>query len=178
MGRNSKGDGNFYYSMSYSHVHFIVISSEHPIDPPSRQYKWLEEDLKKVDRSKTPWIILTFHQSPYSTTKSRYPGNRIMRNIETLLLRYGVELVLTGHDHNYEVSCKVFNEQCGRGPVYLITGTAGAGLYRDFYEPKPAWSLYREASHGFVQMDVTARSIKWRFIRDNSTIGHEFEITK
>ena len=39
-------------------VHFIMMSTEHDYRDGSRQYKWLENDLKNVDRKKTPWVVL------------------------------------------------------------------------------------------------------------------------
>ena len=33
----------------------------------SKQYTWLEDDLKKVDRAKTPWVILAGHRPMYTS---------------------------------------------------------------------------------------------------------------
>ena len=44
----------FRYSYDYGIVHFIMMSTEHDFRDGSRQYKWLENDLKNVDRKKTP----------------------------------------------------------------------------------------------------------------------------
>ena len=33
----------------------------------SEMYKWLVQDLAGVDRSKTPWLIVLFHDPWYST---------------------------------------------------------------------------------------------------------------
>jgi phosphodiesterase/alkaline phosphatase D-like protein len=48
-------------------VHFIMISTEHDLTPWSRQYIWLEQDLKNVNRSKTPWVILGAHRPMYTS---------------------------------------------------------------------------------------------------------------
>ena len=44
-----------------------MMSTEHNFEPDSRQYKWLENDLKKVDRKKTPWIIIGGHRAMYAS---------------------------------------------------------------------------------------------------------------
>lgn len=46
-------------------VHFIMMSTEHDFSPESPQYTWLEKDLKSVDRTKTPWIIIGGHRAMY-----------------------------------------------------------------------------------------------------------------
>lgn len=178
LARSSRGNANFWYSMIYSHVHFIALSSEHPIDPPSVQYKWLEEELKRVDRKKTPWVIVSIHQPGYCSLASRYPGNTLVRGIEPLLVRGGVELVLAGHDHDYEASCPVTDSKCGSGPIWMIAGTGGAGDRGPFREPKPEWIRHREVSNGFVKIDVSANILRWKFIRVNDTIGDEWIIRK
>lgn len=38
------------------------VSSEHDIEPGSRQHLWLDADLAAVDRSITPWVIVTAHR--------------------------------------------------------------------------------------------------------------------
>ena len=40
----------FWYSYEYAHMHFTVISTEHDLEPGSRQYAWLKADLQDVDR--------------------------------------------------------------------------------------------------------------------------------
>ena len=48
-------------------VHFIMMSTEHDMGKGSKQYTWLENDLKSVDRSKTPWVILGGHRPMYTS---------------------------------------------------------------------------------------------------------------
>ena len=57
----------FRYSYDYGSVHFIMMSSEHDFREGSRQYKWLENDLKNVDRKKTPWVVLGGHRPMYTS---------------------------------------------------------------------------------------------------------------
>lgn len=59
------------------------------------QYKWLQQDLAKVDRTKTPWVIAMSHRPMYSSQVSAYQAN--MRNaFEDLFLEYGVDAYLSG----------------------------------------------------------------------------------
>ena len=44
-----------------------MMSTEHDYREGSRQYKWLENDLKNVDRKKTPWVVLGGHRPMYTS---------------------------------------------------------------------------------------------------------------
>jgi Calcineurin-like phosphoesterase len=59
------------------------------------QYKWLDEDLAKVDRSKTPWVVVMSHRPMYSSAVSGYQTN-IRTAFEGLMLKYGVDAYLSG----------------------------------------------------------------------------------
>lgn len=68
------------------------------------QYKWLERDLANVDRSKTPWLVATWHPPWYSSYKAHYREVECMRvEMEELLYSYGVDIVFNGHvsDNGY-----------------------------------------------------------------------------
>ena len=53
------------YSYDYGMVHMIMLSTEHDYRPGSPQYQWLENDLKSVDRSKTPFVMIGGHRPMY-----------------------------------------------------------------------------------------------------------------
>jgi len=68
-------------------------------------------------------------------------------HFENLFDANHVNLVLTGHAHNYERTYPVVNGQrTGSGPVYIVTGGGGATLYPGFVAT-PAWSAMRSATH-------------------------------
>jgi phosphodiesterase/alkaline phosphatase D-like protein len=62
-------------------VHFIMISTEHDLIPYSRQYEWLQQDLKNINRSKTPWVILGGHRPMYCSQVD--PGNSTFSLVKT-----------------------------------------------------------------------------------------------
>lgn len=62
------------------------------------QYRWLERDLKNVDRKVTPWLVATWHAPWYNTYKAHYREVECMRvAMEDLLYEYGVDIVFNGH---------------------------------------------------------------------------------
>ena len=75
------------------------------MDSLGPQYQWLEQDLQQ-DHSM--WKIVYFHHPPFTmgTHNSDIESDLelIRHNIASLLEKYGVDLVINGHSHNYERS--------------------------------------------------------------------------
>lgn|SRR5690554_5438949 len=98
------GSTNLWYSFDYGIVHCVVMSSEHDFRVDSQQYKWINRDLQKVNRSVTPWVIFFGHRPMYSSAnyKSDYIMSlKIREALEPLLMKYKVDLANWAHYHRY-----------------------------------------------------------------------------
>ena len=47
----------------------MMMSTEHNFTQGSRQYEWMEQDLKNVNRSLTPWVVIVGHRAMYTSQK-------------------------------------------------------------------------------------------------------------
>ncbi|XP_034685008.1 purple acid phosphatase 15-like isoform X1 [Vitis riparia] len=125
--KESGSSSTFYYSFNAGGIHVIMLGAYISYDKSEEQYKWLERDLKKVDRKVTPWLVATWHPPWYSTYKAHYREAECMRvAMEDLLYNYGVDIIFSGHVHAYERSNRVYNytlDPCG--PVYITVGDGG-----------------------------------------------------
>src|ERR687890_2188161 len=96
---------NTYYSFDYHNVHFIAIDSMLPYTINSPQYSFVRNDL--ISTSQNPnikWIIVYFHHPMY-TSASEHSSDLLLRETyHPLFDQYGVDLVLQGHNHNYQRS--------------------------------------------------------------------------
>ncbi|HYK46503.1 MAG TPA: metallophosphoesterase, partial [Parafilimonas sp.] len=100
-----------YYSFDYGDIHFICLDSygeennKRFYDTTSAQILWLKSDLAANQRK---WTIVFWHHPPYtmgshnSDTESELVSVRM--NLNRILERFGVDLVLNGHSHDYERS--------------------------------------------------------------------------
>ena len=97
-------DLGFYYSFSYGNVKFIMVNTNRLSNNclTSDQYSWLEYELKNKTEK---WTIVSMHNPMYSVGKW---GSDTTKNATTralagqltgLFARYGVDMVLQGHDH-------------------------------------------------------------------------------
>ncbi|KDP26377.1 hypothetical protein JCGZ_17535 [Jatropha curcas] len=125
--KESGSSSTFYYSFNAGGIHFIMLGAYIAYDKSADQYKWLENDLAKVDRSVTPWIIATWHPPWYSSYKAHYREAECMKvAMEELLYSYGVDIVFNGHVHAYERSNRVYNYELDPcGPIYITIGDGG-----------------------------------------------------
>ena len=59
----SSSHSSMYYSYETGPAHVVMLGCYDDYSIDSDQMKWLEADLAKVDRSKTPWLIVGMHVS-------------------------------------------------------------------------------------------------------------------
>ena len=64
---STNGNSIFWYSFDFNMVHFVMLSSEHNYSANAPGRVWLESDLKNVDRTETPWLIVNIHRPLYES---------------------------------------------------------------------------------------------------------------
>jgi 3',5'-cyclic AMP phosphodiesterase CpdA len=104
MPYNESGStSNLYYSFEVASTHIIMLGSYTDFDEHSKQYKWLQSDLVKIDRKSTPWVIVLLHAPWYNTNEAHEgEGEKMRQAMEALLYEARVDLVFSGHVHAYE----------------------------------------------------------------------------
>ena len=166
---------NPFYSFDYQNVHFLAMStgkgSVIPYVNGSEQYQFIQDDLiKAANNPNIDWIIV-YGYRPFYTSPSIHPANEILRQTyPPLFEKYGVDMVITSHNHNYQRSYPlVYNIDSSRQPIvkdvnasqynspgvpiYFVVGTAGNNLY-DFRGQAPYMvSQFQET--GFLHVNVT-----------------------
>jgi 3',5'-cyclic AMP phosphodiesterase CpdA len=73
-----------------------------------RQLAWLQKDLAAARKSKTiDWIVVCMHQVMVSTSDANGADLGLRQKYGPLFDQYSVDLVLCGHEHDYERSLAV-----------------------------------------------------------------------
>ncbi|KAF3956571.1 hypothetical protein CMV_018311 [Castanea mollissima] len=154
----SGSSSNLYYSFEVAGVHVIMLGSYTDYDEQSDQFSWLKADLSKVDRTKTPWLLVLFHVPWYNSNKAhKGEGDGMMAAMESLLYAASVDMVLAGHVHAYERSKRVNNgrpDPCGAVHITIGDGGNREGLAHGYINPQPEWSVFREASFGHGELKI------------------------
>lgn len=148
-----------FYSYDHKNVHFVALNSNESLAPGSPQMEWLEDDLA---RSAKDWKVLYLHHP----LQPGYPGGRPDHygSLAPVLAKYGVDLVLSGHAHNYMRS-KPMNEG---GTMEVVTGGGGQSLH-PFVTPQPKHIAYRDVDFGHLEVEVRDDALVGRYVvRDGS----------
>jgi hypothetical protein len=97
------------------------------------QTRWLEDTLAAARQDESvDWIIVQMHQDALSSSKHGNGSDRGIREAWLPLFdRYEVDLVLCGHDHDYERSWPV------RGCKHHVGRDATTGMPVDTCQPQP-----------------------------------------
>ncbi|MHA1998785.1 MAG: metallophosphoesterase [Promethearchaeota archaeon] len=128
---------HYYYSLNYSNVHMLFIDNfDGSNDNVSAQQKlFIEEDLQR-NAGKHDWTIAAFHVPIFSTGDFNYDPAR-EADLMPLFTQYGVDIVLTGHDHHYEsfnISRSILESKfgtynsTGNGMMHFVSGGGGSPL--------------------------------------------------
>ena len=110
---NFNMNGKEYYRFKKGNVAFYSLNSNYM---DKKQVQWLEDELAK-DTSE--WKICFFHHPPYSSAKAHGSDDQLREVVEPIFLKYGVNVVLTGHDHVYE------RIKPQKGIYYFVSGAGG-----------------------------------------------------
>ena len=136
---NLPGDnGEKWYSYDWGRVHFVALDTESDY---VKQAKWLDRDLAA---NKLPWKVVYLHKPPYSSG-SHGSDYWLRRILAPVLERHDVQLVLAGHDHNYE------RIKPQKGVTYIVTGGGGMGTRS---VGKSRFTVFSEDVIHFVYVEV------------------------
>jgi hypothetical protein len=134
----------------------------------SRQQRWLALDLAAHPRE----CVLAYWHHPYFS--SGFHGNATeLRGLWKTLQAAGAEVVLNGHDHNYER----FAPQTWQGqadPVNgireIVVGTGGTAL-RPFDVIKPNSEVRNHTAHGVLRVRLHDGMYRWRFLSTDGSFS-------
>ncbi len=165
-----------YYSFDYGPVHFVALDTELAFLNASRrqaQLSWLEADLAATNQ---PWRVVYFHRSPYSSGLD-HGSNLEVRNVfAPIFERYGVALVLSAHDHDYERSIPWRQFVTGGSAVtYVVTGGGGAPLYP---VGTSAWTAKSASSHHYVRVTAGACVMRLEAVRIDGAVFDQASIDR
>jgi Icc-related predicted phosphoesterase len=150
-----------YWAKEYGDVLIVGLDSNEMEDPA--QLRFLDDTLAATDAT---WRIVALHHPAYS---AGYQGSSI--EVRDALAPYveshQVQLVLSGHDHDYQRSMPI------DGATYVVSGGA-SGTRRtgedDFTATSYSW-------HHFVDIAITDDQLVLRAVGQDGTVFDEVVLT-
>ena len=203
-----------YYSFDFNNVHFVVLDSEDyavSAAAATPMLTWLQSDLASV--TSETWVVAVWHRPPYTRglfhNSDTETNEVVMRQtVLPVLEGLGVDLVLSGHSHNYERSYFIdghyglastfndgFKKDLGDGDP-----TGDGAYHKDGEGPVPnagavyvvngSGSEFRNATlnhpahlrgilkTGSLVIDVDGDVMTVRFLTSDGTVDDQFQLTK
>jgi hypothetical protein len=140
-----------YYSFDYGPVHFVALDTEFAFQDTTRraeQLRWLEADLASAT---APWIVALLHRAPYSSGGEHGSDLTVRAAFGPLFERYGVDLVLSGHEHTYERTIPIRESTTASDAfvTYIVSGGGGAPLYPS---GTSTWTAFSASVHQYTKV--------------------------
>jgi len=155
-----------YYSYDADDWHVIVLNSRcgavGGCSADSPQGQWLQADLAANSSTCT----LAYWHVPLFSSGSHHGGTAAMRDFWQILYDAGADVVLNGHEHNYERFAT--QDPDGRadpehGIRQFVVGTGGGSLYA-FGPAQPNSEVRNSDTYGVLALTLHPAGYDWTFI--------------
>jgi 3',5'-cyclic AMP phosphodiesterase CpdA len=144
-------NGQRYYTYTRGNVRFFALDSN-LMD--RKQLAWIESALRDA---REDWKICYFHHPLYSNA-SRHGSSLDLRVLlEPIFLKYGVNVVFSGHDHVYE------RIKPQKGIYYFVSGAAGQ-LRKGNMEPSDQTAAAFDQDQSFVVVEIAGSEMFFQAI--------------
>jgi 3',5'-cyclic AMP phosphodiesterase CpdA len=134
--------GERYYSYARKNVRFFALDSNQ-MDP--MQLAWIDNALRQ---SADQWKICYFHHPLYSNGGRHGSEVDLRVVLEPLFVKYGVNVVFSGHDHIYE------RIKPQRGITYFVNGSSGE-LRKGDTRPSGMTAAYFDQDQAFSLVEIS-----------------------
>jgi hypothetical protein len=158
--------GKGYYSYDHGAWHIVVLNSNcvevGGCGANSPQARWLRRDL--IAGSAT--CTLAYWHHPLFSSGKKHGGDEAMKPAWEILYAAGADIVLSGHEHNYERFAP--QDPQGRpdrrhGIRQFVVGTGGAGLY-GFGRSLKTSEVRESRTFGVLALTLLPTGYDWAFV--------------
>ena len=129
----------------------------------SEQLRWLEADLAaNKDKSCT----LAYMHHPRFSSGVKHGGTPWIEPLWEALYEGGAEVVLSGHEHNYERFApqnRGGREDAELGIRQFVVGTGGRG-HHPILDPIANSEVQNDETHGVLKLTLRPEGYEWRFV--------------
>jgi hypothetical protein len=157
---------NGYYSYELGTWHIVALNSECKdiggCDANSREVKWLRADLAAHPAACT----LAYFHKPLFSSGSAHGNDPEMKPLWQALYDGNAEVVINGHDHNYERFAPQDADgrsDAARGIREFVVGTGGKG-HRPMAPSKPNSEVQNADAFGVLKLTLRTGAYDWQFI--------------
>ena len=161
------GTKQLYYSYDLGDWHIVSLNSEAETSAGSAQLQWLQADLSAANPTS---CVLAYWHKPLFSSGSSHGGNSAMKPFWDTLYAAKADLILAGHEHNYERFAKQnpAGAADSNGIREFVIGTGGVGSY-SFGSAIPNSQVRFTGGFGVVKFTLRTDSYDWTFVPATGT---------
>jgi acid phosphatase type 7 len=158
-----------YYSYDLGSWHIVALNSncgegEIRCGPGSAQTKWLKEDL--ASNADEGGCTLAYMHHPLFSSGEEHGSTPQLEPLWEALYEAGADVVLSGHEHNYERFAPQDPEGRAdpqRGIREFVVGTGGKSHY-PVLDPIANSEIHNDESYDVLKLTLNPKSYEWRFV--------------
>jgi protocatechuate 3,4-dioxygenase beta subunit len=162
FGASAGPAGQGYYSYDIGDWHVVSLNSNVDRTTNSPQVTWLRDDLAASTKQCT---IAYWHHARFSSG-TQHGSNTSMQPIWQALYEAGADIVVSGHEHNYERFAPQDPSgvaDAATGIREFVVGTGGASHYNTFV-PIANSEVRNGTTWGVLKLTLDAGTYSWQFI--------------
>jgi acid phosphatase type 7 len=156
-----------YYSYELGGWHIVVLNSECKevggCDAASPQGQWLKQDLAEHAAECT----LAYWHKPLFSSGEKHGNDPEMRPFWQTLYAANADVVINGHDHDYERFAPQDPDakaDSPRGIREFVVGSGGKNSHRTFGRSKPNSESRNADTFGVLKLTLHPKGYDWEFV--------------
>lgn len=150
-----------YYAYTLGSWRIYALNSEVDVSETGPQVTWLKADLA----ANPSQCVLAYWHQPRWSSGSHHGSNKDYQVLWQTLSQAGAEVVLNGHEHNYErfAPMNADGQSDPQGLREFVVGTGGRDLY-DFGTILPTSEIREDTSYGVLKLTLHPTGYDWQFV--------------
>jgi predicted phosphodiesterase len=162
------GQPSMIHAFDAGQSRIIMLNTE---ESYSANTQFLENQLKNT---KQPWKIVAMHNPLYSSPSNHPEEKELAGRLQPLFDQYSVDLVIYGHNHNYE-RIKLPDKPT----VFIQAGTGGESHYDIKGNRSDGGVEFQDDNdYGFVKLTINSNTLSGQFISHGGKILDSFSMVK
>jgi hypothetical protein len=149
-----------YYAYDLGAWRIYALNSQIDVSATSEQLQWLQADLAANPRQ---CVLAYWHEPRWSSGK--HGSNVEVQELWKTLYDAGADVVLNGHDHDYErfTQMNASGSAVASGMREFVVGMGGAGFY-SFVNILPTSQVRNANTFGVLKLTLSSSSYSWQFV--------------
>jgi acid phosphatase type 7 len=150
-----------YYAYNAGDWRVYALNSEIDTSSTSAQVQWLKQDLAANPRL----CVLAYWHQPRWSSGSAHGSSSKVQPLWQALYNAGAELVINGHEHNYERMAPMDGrgQAVGTGLREIVAGTGGAS-HSGFGSILSASRVRNSDTYGVLKLILKSDGYSWIFV--------------